>query len=248
MWLDNTGQEAVRLFWERCGEVESFPRSLEHSVALALPLRVVKLSHLRLSAVEDWLTRRGAPFHFNCHSRAVRGCLIASGGGGFVFVDGADPEDEQRFTVAHEAAHFLVDYLRRRDTAIRRFGPRIVEVFDGLRSPTVTERIHALLSGAPLGVYTNLMERDEAGVGFDAGVWEIEDRADKVALALLAPPEAVLSEANTSAARFAERRETIVGLLCGRYGLPPGVSDAYGRLLLIEAGRGPSWSESLRPV
>ena len=38
VWLDTSGQDAVRSFWELCGEVEPFPRSLERSLALALPV------------------------------------------------------------------------------------------------------------------------------------------------------------------------------------------------------------------
>src|SRR5437899_12428824 len=111
MWLDNECQEAVNLFWQRCGGTELFLWSLERSVALALPVSLFKLSHLKLGIVESWLARRGAPFRFHCQNCAVRGCLVAFGGVGFLFVDGADPDDEQHFTIAHEVADFVLDYL-----------------------------------------------------------------------------------------------------------------------------------------
>src|SRR2546421_204494 len=108
-----------------------------------------------LQDIESWLARRAVPFSFNCRSRAVRGCLIAFGGQGLIFVDGADPDDERRFTIAHEVGHFLVDYLLVRETALAKFGAKIIEVFDGLRLPSVSERVHALLTGTSLGIYTN---------------------------------------------------------------------------------------------
>ncbi len=246
MWLDNASQEAVNSFWELSGEMEPFPRSLERSVAFALPVSIIKLSHLKLSVIENWLTRRGSSFQFGCRSRAVRGCLIAFGGEGLIFIDGTDPLDEQRFTLAHEVAHFIVDYLLARRMAISKFGQSIVEVFDGLRAPTVTERVHAVLASTSIGVYTNLMEREEASGSFNSGVWEIEDRADRVALALLAPPESVLADLDTSATHFEQRFEVIISVLQERFGLPPIIAIAYGRSLLTCIGRGPSWVETLK--
>lgn len=246
MWLDNASQEAISLFWRRCGEIEPFPRRLEGSIALALPVSVIKLPYLKLNLIEQWLTRRGALFRFDCRSRAVRGCLIAFGGEGLIFVDGADPEEEQRFTLAHEVAHFIVDYWLVREAAIRKLGRAIAEVFDGARPPSVAERVHALLVSASIGVHTELMERDEASGKVHSGMWEIEDRADKVGLALLAPPERVLAEADITAVRFAERLKTLSALLTERYGLPAGIATAYGRSLLTAAGCGPSWAETLQ--
>src|SRR5205085_2093730 len=147
MWLDSASQEAVERFWQQCGEVEPYPRSLERSLSLALPAVLVKLPHLKLQGVESWFAQRSATFQFNCRSRA-------------------------------------------------------------------------LLAGAQLGVYTKLIERDEAGAATQGAVYQIEDRADRVALALLAPPEDVLAEADTSAVNFTLRHESVSELLCTRFGLP----------------------------
>jgi hypothetical protein len=243
MWLDNLSHEMVNRFWQRCGELEPFPRNLELLISLALPAKLVKLPHLKLQTIENWLARRGASFRFNCRSRGVRGCLVAYGGQGLVFIDETDPEDERRFSIAHEIGHFIIDYLLVRETALSKFGDRIAEVFDGLRQPSLPERVHALLAGASLGVYTNLMERDETR-GLD--LWEIEDRADRVALALLAPPEEVLSESDTSFLRFQQRLEAMVSVLHEHFGLPTSVASPYAWSLLESIGRGGSWVETLR--
>ncbi len=246
MWLDNASQEAINQFWRQCGEAEAFPRNLERSVSLALPLILVKLPHLRLHGIESWFERRGASFRFNCRSRAVRGCLVAYGGQGLIFVDGTDPDDERRFTIAHEVGHFIVDYLLVRKTALSKFGEKIIEVFDGLRLPSVSERVHALLAGTSLGVYTDLMERDETSALARSDVWDVEDRADRVALALLAPPEIVMAETDTSATSYEQRETTMARVLSENFGLPESIAIAYARALLESAGRGPSWVETLR--
>lgn len=246
MWLDNASQEVIRLFWQRCGETEEFPRSLERCIALALPVTIIKLPRLKLHLIEHWLGQRGVTFQFNCQSRAVRGCLVAYGGSGFIFTDGADSLDEQRFTIAHEIAHFLLDYWLLRARAVSKFGQQITDVFDGMRPPTIAERVHSLLVSAPLGVYTCLLERDEMQTGFAANVWRIEDRADKVALALLAPPEIVLAQGSLSAPHFAQRHEAISATLIQTFGLPHSIALAYGQALLTAGGLGPMWTEALR--
>ncbi|HEY0005882.1 MAG TPA: ImmA/IrrE family metallo-endopeptidase [Pyrinomonadaceae bacterium] len=246
MWLDNASQEAINQFWLRCGETEPYPRSLERSISLALPVTLIQLPRLKLYGIESWFARRGTLFSFNCRSRAVRGCLIAYGGQGFIFVDGTDPEDEQRFTIAHEAGHFIADYWLVRQSAISRLGEKILEVFDGLRLPSVSERVHAILAGTSLGVYTELMEREESGALAASEVWDIEDRADRVALALLAPPEDVLSEIDTAGGTFDQRKAALLNKLCTQFGLPVSIADVYASSLLESIGMGPTWVESLR--
>ena len=247
MWLNNAEQQAVSGFWQQCGELEPFPRNLERSVALALPIALIKLPALMLADIEKWFERRGLSMAFECQNRALRGCLIAHGGNGFIFIDGADPDNERRFTLAHEIAHFLVDYLQLRETAICKFGEQITDVVDGLRPATDTERVHAVLSGTKIGIHTKLIDRQPGGEAH-ADVWEIETNADRVALALLAPAEVVLSKANTSDKSFGSRHQKLTRVLYEYFGLPRFAATSYANSLLVSIGRGPSWTESLRLV
>jgi hypothetical protein len=242
MWLDNASRDALDAFWRFCGETEPFPRDLERAMALALPVALVKLPRLHLLGIEDWLRRRGIPFRFECASRAVRGCLLAFEGKGWIFVDGSDPDDERRLTLAHEVAHFLLDYWQPRLQAIQRLGNGIIEVLDGYRPPQIGERVYALLGSIPIGVQMSLMDRGASS----PDVWRIEDRADRLALALLAPPEEVFARVEPLAADFESRCEETTLVLTERFGLPRSVALAYARALLDAIGKGPSWVEHFR--
>lgn len=245
MWLDNSSQGLVDGFWRRSGVVEPFPRDLERALAFALPIALVRLPKLRLCDIETWLQHRGSFFEFKCRSRAVRGCLIAFRGQGLIFVDGTDLDDERRFTTAHEISHFLVDYWHPRENAIMRLGAKMADVVDGLRLPTVSERLHAVLGSTPLGVHTDLMERDRRLDDLSGALWSIEDRADRIALALLAPPDAVLDLADLSAIDYGEREAQLTKILRGGFGLPAAIARSYARVLLALSGKGSSWLESV---
>ncbi len=242
MWLNVEEQQAVDLFWEWAGEVEPYPRSLERPIALALPVAVIKLPHLALGGIENWLRSRQIDYSFDCDSQFVRGCLIAYRGKGLVFCDGSDPEDEIRFTLAHEAGHFLSDYWFPRQKAMNKLGNEILDVFDGLREPSVTERVHALLGNIKIGIVSDLIERQNA----DQIVWSIENKADKIGFALLAPPDVVMRGFDLLNSDFSQRLKIITDRLVEQFSLPTYAAHFYANSLLRAIGKGPSWVESLK--
>lgn len=241
-WLTSEEQQIIDSFWEMAGEVDPFPRSLERAIALALPVVVIKLPHLALGSIETWLQLRQIEYSFNCSSRFVRGCLICYGGKGIIFCDGTDPVEEIRFTLAHEVGHFLVDYWFPRRKALNRLGAGILDVFDGIRAPTVTERIHAVFESTRTGVVTDLMDRQIAS----ETTWAIEDKADKISFGLLAPPADVLKQMDFSGTEYSQRLEILSKKLVHYYGLPVLGAKSYSSALLHSIGKGSSWTESLR--
>lgn len=245
MWLNNADQRLVDEFWQRCGEFEPFPRNLERSLALALPVALVKLPRLRLNDIEQWLQRRNVNFRFECESRVVRGCLVAFRGQGMIFVDGADPDDERRFTLAHEIGHFLRDYWLPRRAAIEKYGDQIADVIDGIRPPSVSERVYALLASTHIKVHTDLMERDQRLDDLSGDLWHIEGQADKIALELLAPSDAVLTIADVSGNTYSQREAELTRLLQVEFGLPDAIARSYGDSLLAKIGKGRSWLETM---
>lgn len=226
----------AKAFWAAAGCPPPFPRDLTPILPLALPVAVVVVPALGLTRIEAWLASRGTPYRFPCADRRLRGCLVAHAGAALLFVDGADDADERRFTVAHEAAHMLVDYLRPREAAIARFGPRIVDVLDGRRLLTRTDRIDAVLADCPIGVHLHLLDRNlETG----ANVASVEERADLLACELLAPA--------SEAARFRTAgEEELPILLRDAFGFPLSRAAGYANRLLRVWQPAPSFVDWLR--
>jgi hypothetical protein len=224
-------------FWTDVGTKEPFPRNLHRPIARGTQLALVAMPRLRLQAVRDWLTANALAFPCGEPDRPLRACLLAHADHGFVFLDGFDPEDEQRLSLAHELAHFLRHYWQPRKRAAGRLGGRALEVLDGLRPPTLGETFHALLAGIPLGLHVHLMRRDSdrapAALEVAAAEWE----ADLQAYELLAPADDVLARA--SAVRSGPDRTTVAALLQGFFGLPADHAAAYAGILVPEVLQDP---------
>jgi hypothetical protein len=211
--------ELAEAFWDAAGRPGPFPRALRAACERGFPLTVEVRPGLSLGAVRDWLCRRGGRWAWaslaGAAGRALRACLAAWRGGGVIFLEAGDDTAEQRFSLAHEVAHFLRDYLWPRREAERALGPGVLEVLDG-RPPRREERLGAVLRNVPLGFHAHLLARDPGGPEAEA-----ERGADRLAYELLAPAEAVLGEASAG----------LEGRLRERYGLPAAQAARYARLL-----------------
>lgn len=75
--------------------------------------------------------------------------------------------------------------------------------------------------------------------------WMIEDRADLVALELLAPKDIVISCARKLPSRYLDRQKTLLRLLIEDFGLPERIADVYAVTLLLGIGEGTSLAGSL---
>lgn len=234
-------------FWTEVGQPEPYPRDLKDSVIWALPVAVLEMRRLTVGSVEDWLRWQDIPLTFGCQDRSLRGCLVSFGGKGLVLLDGNDPEDERRFSLAHEVAHFLLDYLLPRRRAIERLGACIVEVLDGRRPATAQERVDALLGDVPVGTHTHLLERTASGTIGRAGIMGVESRADRLALELLAP-EAEVRRRVPDVGRlrvFGQAVGHTTNVLRDAFGLPPRIAEGYGTSLCRSWYGGPSFGEWL---
>src|SRR6478736_3982828 len=120
--------QTAKEFWKTAGNNSSYPCDISGAVSLALPIDIVCLSELSLKKIENWLTERKVFFELEISDRLLHGFILISRGCGFIFVNGTDSEEERRYTIAHEAGHYLLDYKLPRDAAVKKLGKSILEV------------------------------------------------------------------------------------------------------------------------
>ena len=216
-----TSLEALaREFWDGTGFHDTFPRKIEQAIAFKLPVALVGLSWLNIAAIGHWLQQRDIAARLPDDRRDLCGCLVAHGGRGFIFICDADASEEQRLTIAHETAHFLIDYLWPRQQVIHTLGEGIAEVLDGLRPATPAERAAAILARLRLGPHIHVLPRPGKDEHSDVTVAHAEDRADQLALELVAPQARVRAVLNVLSARQALTAEVARATRATRFGLP----------------------------
>lgn len=238
-WLSRTADQ----FWAPFQGPPAPPRDLTMLISRPFPISIVTLSDLSTLQVERWFHRQHIPYRSLCQNRSLCGCIIAARGHGLIFLDADDSAAERRFTIAHEVAHFLLDYLTPRQQALAALGESIRAVLDGERPPSTDERIHAALSDISLGVYTDMMPRNAQGSIDQGSILRAEHQADRLALELLAPADDVIAALPASAFQL-ERVRSATDLLTTTYGLPRTVARTYAAVLVPQRSQ-PSMSEWL---
>jgi hypothetical protein len=227
-------------FWRTVGVEEGFPRTLEAPLETGYDVTVKRLPGLTLASIRDWLAPLGIVVG-ETPDRRLCGCLAAARGSAFIFVDGDDVADEQRYTLAHELAHFIRDVWQPRQRVERMLGKVGTEVCDGDRAATQDERIAATLEGLGLSVQVHLLPRDAAGRPSTAAIADHEECADVLAFELLAPV-AHLAQAGALGWSDSELLHRLVSV----YGLPPRDAARYVDRLRPRARRPDGWLQALQ--
>ncbi len=187
----NNYVQLANTFWGNKTQQMVFPRNIEQAILWNFPVAIINLPRLGLSSIKRWLEIRELSMPFTGKDRRIRACLLARCGHGLIFLDGTDPDDERRFSLAHEIAHYILDYHLKRQEIIKHLGNRIIDVLDGKREATIEERLNGILSGVTVGPFTHLLDRDKQGNVNKQNILNIEDNAERLALELTAPKKAL---------------------------------------------------------
>ena len=222
----------------------TFPRDIELA-ALSQPVHVELILDLTLAKIDAWLHR-----YLNwmpavaMDNRRLRGCLVAHRGRALIFLEATETDEERRFTLSHELAHFIGHYLAARNLAIARLGPTIVAVLDGDRPPTAAERLSGVLARCPLGIFRDVLGRD-GGEPLTAAAERMEAEADAAAFLAIAPPAEVAAQCANAGRRL--DRAGVLQTLTADFGLA--CTDAVHHLpvvLRLIRRQAPSLVESLK--
>jgi Zn-dependent peptidase ImmA (M78 family) len=234
-------------FWQTAGGCSSYPCDISGAVNLVLPIDIVYLCELSLEKIQIWLTERKVSLSLEIDDRLLHGFILISRGSGFIFVNGTDTEEERRYTIAHEASHFLLDYKYPREIAMKKLGKSILEVMDGYREPTIEERIDGTLSSVVIKPYTHLLEIFGDGTLSNMVVLNSENEADALALELLAPSSMVIRDANRNKHKisFYDFKNQCYQVLRSKYLIPDSIAEVYSYKLAYAVNGGPSLASKL---
>lgn len=238
----------ARSFWEQTSKIKGQPPyDIAGAVSLTLPLDIVSLSDLTLCKVHKWLTSNDIQIPINVNDRHLHGFILVSKGFGFMFINGTDSEDERRYTIAHEAGHFILDYKVPRDKAIKKLGESIRDVLDGLREPTIEEQINGLVKEISVRPFTHLLEKNGDGSFESIQVFNSENRADMLAVELLAPYSQVIKTTLSGRQRmsFALFDQCCLDILISKYNLPVLIAKQYSKKLAYSVTGRPSIMDKL---
>ncbi|MEI9908524.1 MAG: ImmA/IrrE family metallo-endopeptidase [Bacteroidota bacterium] len=233
--------QVARDFWKNAGGKSVFPCDISGAVNLVLPIDIVCLSELSLKKIQIWLTERKVFLDLQIDDRLLNGFILISKGSGFIFVDGTDTEEERRYTIAHEASHFLLDYKLPRESAVKKLGESILEVMDGYREPTLEERIDGTLTSVTIKPYTHLLEKVGDGTFDRPEILNSENDADELALELLAPNASVIKDTNPNRNKisFYDFKNQCYQILRSKYLIPDSFAETYSSKLAYVATGAP---------
>jgi IrrE N-terminal-like domain len=229
-------------FWAQTDQKSMPPFDISGTVNLLFPIDIINLSELSLRKVEQWLLQRNIHINVDANDRHLHGFILIYKGSGFIFINGTDSEEERRYTIAHEASHFILDYKIPRDQIIEKMGLQIQDVLDGVRDATEYERIDGLLNSINIRPFTHLLEKEGDGSFESIQIFNAENNADLLALELLAPNSKVIKEtlAGKESISFYEFEKKCYEILIQKYKLPNSIAKQYSTTLSYSITGGPS--------
>lgn len=176
-------------FWEPIPERNRFPRNLECYLPIHYHASIVLLPGLTVQRVHEWLPANGKVSTNPPNNRRLDGCIIAQKGDAILFINDALPPDERRMIVAHETAHFWIDYELPRRRMKLRFGEEGIQMLDQKRPANTVEVLMATAAGSPIQAFYHYHFKEHI-----LGT-EVEQRANTLACLLIAPQQEVLARA-----------------------------------------------------
>lgn len=231
-------------FWRRAGGWPTPPVDIGYAATCALEVGVRQVPGLTTGNAVHHLRHFGVARADSGSERELHGCISIGSRGGMILVEMCDDDSQQRFTVAHEVSHYILEVHRHHRRAAQRMGDDYVAALYGRREATSTERIDTWLNNLRSSSITHFMDRGSNG-GYSCGnTLEAECSADRLALEILAPRvEMVRTVLDCRKLPFRDVDDAVRRFAEKRFGLPNEVAGPYASRLVWELTGGPSTAE-----
>ncbi len=240
-------ERIAREFWSTINPEYRDNFDILGAVEASLTINLIKIQDLGLRKIEDWSKARNISVKIDANDRNVHGILFITDGTVLMFVEEEGDEIQQRFTIAHEVSHFLLDYKIPRERALLEFGTEIEEVLNGNLEATHSQLVTSMIKGINLEPYSFLIEKTGNGSFLSWSNFNAENEADYLALELLAPRAKIINETVSSARRltYSQFTKKSQEILIDKYRIPSEVARQYASELAYSITNGPSFLDKL---
>jgi Zn-dependent peptidase ImmA (M78 family) len=240
-------ERIAREFWSTVDQKHRETYDIVSAVNDTLTINLILIKNLSIKKMEDWLISIGKYENFGIDDRSLHGFLMIKNGNICMFVEESEDQSQQRFTVAHEVSHYLLDYQLPKERAILALGKEIEDVLNGNLPPTDTQLALSVIKGVNISPYTFMIEKNGNGSFFNWSNFNSENEADYLAMELLAPRARIVNETFSSIKRrsysqFIRKSEEI---LISHYKIPPDIARHYASELAYSVTNGPSFLDKL---
>ncbi|MFT3883293.1 MAG: ImmA/IrrE family metallo-endopeptidase [Gemmatales bacterium] len=217
-------EHCAATFWEPIPERNSFPRDVERYLPIHYAASIESMQGLTTQRAYEWLSAKGFARSEPPNNRRLDGCIIAQKGHAVLFIDSALSVDERRMIVAHETAHFWIDYELPRRRMKLRYGERGLQLLDQESPAETVEVLMSTAMGAPIQAFYHYQFKEQKQET------EVEQRANTLACLLIAPRKEVIARART---RHIAREDKLkwLELLHQAFGVPENWARGYLPLL-----------------
>lgn len=179
-------------------------------------VRVRKVKKLTVEKVQERLSRSQIDIELT-YKADIEGFLIVVGGDALIFLD-PDPPERFQFNLAHEIAHYLIEYHHPASRVQRGLGMEALQMKNGEVALSIEMRIKAFLMKINIQPFTHLLDLSGLSARDRIRVSNAEINADRLAFELLAPFQQV--KPVVMAKRYGDVVNKAEKLLRAHYGFP----------------------------
>jgi len=240
-------ERIAREFWSTVDQNYHENYDIISAVDTSPTIDLIKIKNLSISKIEEWLIAIGLKDNFDIPDRRLHGVLIIKGDSVAMFIEDDENPIQQRFTVAHEVSHYLLDYQIPKEKAILALGKEIEDVLNGNLPANNTQLALSVIKGINIDPYSFLIEKTGNGSFEDWKNFNSENEADYLALELLAPRIRIINETFSSTKRLSYSQFTRKSqeILIEKYRIPSDIARQYASQLAYSVTSGPSFLDKM---
>lgn len=240
-------ERIAREFWATTQAEFRYDYDIVKAVESSGDVHLIRMQQLSPTKITSWLINHEIDIPFESTATHLNGALLIRNEKVIMFIDANENISQQRFTLAQQVSHFLLNYQMPKERAIMTLGKKIAHALRGNNDTSVTQLVQSTVSDIAGNAYTLLIEKKEETTPTDWEQLRAEDPAVSLTLELLAPRYQIINETASVSARlrYSPFKRKCQELLIDKYRIPSEIAHKYASELAGSVTSGPSFLSKL---